>query len=235
MRKDDEKNAPSRDEKSDEADVPMVQEEAQVPATQGDPYTAYGRTVGTDTPFLKFVKGEFKFGVDDEVLPIGTRLVPHMAELKAGYIKWKDGVPEDETMVRIADGKPIPQREDLGDNDRKAWETDPNGTPQDPWQVCNTLPMKDPETGLEFIFTTGSRGGVGAVGKLSTAYGRQRHKRGDKLPVIEIGADSYRHKTYGDVSYPTFKIVGWQSEAELIAGENGGDNLDEVLDDEVPF
>ncbi len=213
----------------------LAKTETQVPATQVDPYAAYGRAVGADTPFLKFVKGQFKFGVDDEVLPLGTKLVPHMAELKAGYIKWKDGTPEEETMVRIADGKPIPQREDLGDDDRDTWETDPNGTPQDPWQVCNVLPMKDPETGQEFVFTTGSRGGIGAVGKLSTAYGRQRHKLADKLPVIEIGADSYRHKTYGDVSYPTFQIVGWRSEAELMAGETTGVDLDAALDDVVPF
>ena len=213
----------------------LVKTENQVPATQGDPYAAYGRAVGTDTPFLKFVKGQFQYGVDDEVLPLGTRLVPHMSELKAGYIKWRDGAPETEAMVRIAEGKPIPQREDLGDDDRNAWETDPNGTPQDPWQVVNTLPMKNPETGQEFIFTTGSRGGIGAIGKLSTKYAWQRHKQNDKLPIIEIGSDSYRHKQYGDVSYPTFKIVGWESENALIAGETNGVNLDTELDDVVPF
>lgn len=121
------------------------------------------------------------------------------------------------------------------DDDRNAWVTDPNGTPQDPWQVCNTLPFNEPETGQEFVFSTGSCGGIGAGGKLSTAYGRQRHKLADKPPVIEIGLDSYRHKTYGDVSYPTFRIVGWQSEADLIAGETNGVDLDEELDDVVPF
>ena len=213
----------------------VAKTENQIPATQGDPYAAYGRAVGTDTPFLKFIKGQFKYGVDDEVLPLGTRLVPHMAELKAGFIKWKDGTPVDEAMVRIAEGKPIPQREGLGDDDRNAWEMDPNGTPLDPWQVCNTLPMKDPETGQEFIFTTGSRGGVGAIGKLSTAFGRHRRKQGDKLPIIEIGSASYRHKTYGDVSYPTFQIVGWEDEAALIAGETSGAAVNAELDDEVPF
>ena len=210
--------------------------ETQVPATQSDPYAAYGRAVGTDTPFLKFVKGAYKYGGDDEVLPLGTILVPHMSELKAGYIKWKDGTPDDEAMVRIADGKPIPQREDLGDEDRNEWETDPNGTPQDPWQEMNTLPMKEPETGQEFVFTTGSRGGIGAVGKLCTMYGRQRHKQAGKLPMIEIGSDSYFHKKRSiDIDFPTFKIVEWKSEAELIAGETTGVDLDAALDDVVPF
>ena len=213
----------------------LTKTEHQLPATQGDPYAEYGRTVSSDTAFLKFVKGEFRFGVDDEVLPLGTRLVPHMAELKAGYIKWKDGAPETETMVRIADGKPITQREDLGDDDRNAWETDPNGTPLDPWQIVNTLPMKDPETGQEFVFTTGSRGGIGAIGKLASGYGRARHKQVDKLPIIEINSDSYRHKTYGDVSFPTFKIVGWETEGALIAGETNNAKVDAGLDDEIPF
>ena len=95
--------------------------------------------------------------------------------------------------------------------------------------------MKDPETGQEFIFSTGSRGGIGAIGKLSSGYGRQRHKQADKLPVIEIGSDSYRHKTYGDVSYPTFRIVEWRSEDALIAGEANGTSIDAELDDTVPF
>ena len=129
----------------------LIKTKTQVPATQTDPYTSYGRAVGTDTPFLKFVKGVFQYGVDDEVLPLGKHLVPHMAELKAGFIRWENGAPADEATVRIAEGKPIPQREDLGDDDRNVWETDPNGTPQDPWKVVNTLPMKDPETGQQAI------------------------------------------------------------------------------------
>ncbi len=214
----------------------LAKTETQVPATQGDPYTAYGRAVGTDTPFLKFIKGQFKYGVDDEVLPLRTRLVPHMSELRAGFIKWKDGAPEDEVMVRIAEGKPIPQREDLGDDDRNAWETDPNGMPLDPWKEVNTLPMKDPETGQEFIFTTGSRGGIGAIGKLATKYGRQRDKQAGKLPVIEIGSDSYFHKKRSiNVDFPTLKIVGWEAEADLIAGETSSVDLDAELDDVVPF
>ena len=213
----------------------LAKTETQLPVTQDDPYAEYGRAVSSDTLFLKFVKGEFRFGVDDEVLPLETRLVPHMAELRDGFIKWQDGKPADETMVKIAEGKPFPQREDLGDQDKNAWETDPNGTPQDPWQHINTLPMKNPETGQEFIFTTGSDGGIKAIGKLSSKYGRERHKQAGKLPVIEIGSDSYHHNTYGNVKYPTFKIVGWQSEAELIAGDANNAKADAGLDDQIPF
>ena len=75
----------------------LAKTETQLPVTQDDPYAEYGRAVSSDTSFLKFVKGEFHFGVDDEVLPLGTRVAPNMVELKVGYIKWKDGAPVDET------------------------------------------------------------------------------------------------------------------------------------------
>ncbi len=210
----------------------ITKKKSQLPTTPADddPYSAYGREVGSDTPFLKFHKGEYRYGSDGEVLPLGTKLVPHMAELRAGFLKWKNGEPVDEAMVHIAQGKPIPQREELDDQDKSTWQLDPNGTPLDPWGHVNTLPFKDPETGQEFIFSTGAKGGIGAVGKLSSAFGSQRHKHNGKLPIVEIGASSYWNRNYScDVAYPTFKIVGWQGEAELIAGKP------EELNDDIPF
>lgn len=208
----------------------ITKTETQLPATAVDPYAAYGAAIASQTaPFLKFVKGEFKFGTDDEVLPLGTTMVPNMAELKAGYLKWRDSEVVEDKMRLVVEAA-APQREDCGDADRNDWPTDPNGVAVDPWQETTTLPMKCLETGQEFIFTTGSHGGRGAVGKLCTSYGIQRAKRQGELPIIELGATSYRHKTYGEVHVPVFKITGWQSEAKLIAGEASAD-----FDDSVPF
>jgi hypothetical protein len=153
-----------------------------------------------------------------------------MDELKAGYIKWRDSEPVDEKMSRVVEGS-TPTREDCGDLDKTTWPADPNGVAVDPWQATNTLPMRCPETGQEFVFTTGSQGGIGAVGKLSMSYGRQRHGHDGELPLIELGASSYRHKTYGEVHVPSFKIVGWLSEVGLISGTP---DITE-LDDEIPF
>lgn len=205
-----------------------------LPATPANPYAAYGAAVASDTPsFLKFVKGEFKYGADDETLPIGTRLIPNMAELKAGYIKWKDGEPIDEQMRCIVEGPP-PSRDDCGDTDRNDWDVDPNGVVIDPWQLTNMLPFKSPETGEEFVFTTGSKGGVGAVGKLSMSFGRQHDKREGQLPIVELGASSYRHKTYGEVHVPVLRIVDWLSEADLVAGKTES-AIEDDLADEIPF
>ncbi len=70
----------------------IAKTETQVPATLANMYTAYGLAVASDTaPFLKFVKGAYKFGTDDEDLPIGTKLIPNMPELRVGWVKWIDG------------------------------------------------------------------------------------------------------------------------------------------------
>ena len=215
----------------------LAKTENQVPAkpTDLDPYSAYGQAVAGDgAQFLKFIKGEFQYGSDNEPLTLGTKLVPNMSELKAGFIKWRNGEPVNHAMVHIAESQAMPCREDLDAQDKNEWEADPNGVAVDPWSFTNLLPFKNPETGLEFIFTTSSKGGIGAVGKLATAYGSQRLKHDGKLPIVEIGSGSYHHKTYGEVAFPIFRIIGWQTEAELIAGEAEGE-LDEELDDKIPF
>ena len=110
----------------------LAKTETQVPANMEnlDPYEAYGIASQT-APFLKTVKGDFKFGTEDETLEPGTQLVPHMDELKTGYLKWKDGEPVEELMGLVGEGN-IPTRSDCGDMDHDLWPTDPNGERKDP-------------------------------------------------------------------------------------------------------
>ena len=43
--------------------------------------------------------------------------------------------------------------------------------PKDPWTETTLLPTKDPATGAEYVFTTSSKGGRAACGKLAMRYG----------------------------------------------------------------
>ncbi len=91
----------------------MAKAETHVPATMGNIYTAYGLAVASDTaPFLKLVKGAYKIGIDDQDLPIGTKLIPNMPELRVGWVKWVDGKVFQEETKRLCDGPPQ-RREDL--------------------------------------------------------------------------------------------------------------------------
>ncbi len=56
-------------------------------------------------PFLKYNKGEFLYGVDAEVLPLGTRLVPDMANLAVGQIKWSDSGEVVEQRIGLVSGR----------------------------------------------------------------------------------------------------------------------------------
>ena len=224
------------------ANSPAAQDDSNdAPTTEfaGDPYQSYGAaaTAG-NMPFLKFDRGRFKYGLDNDELPLGTRLVPNMGEVQIGYLRWQNGEVVDEAMMRLANGFKPASREDLGDTDPSTWEKDPQGNPIDPWSFTNTVPFKEPTAGAEYIFTTSSKGGIHAVGKLCKQFGEGRLENEDKLPIVEIGSNSYRHKIYGEVPFPTFRIVDWRSESELINGadsKSDSTTAAEGLDDAIPF
>jgi hypothetical protein len=71
------------------------------------------------------------------------------------------------------------------------------------------------EDGELFTFATSSRGGITAVGKLSTLYGRHCAKHRDEFPVVELGVGTYLHanKAYGRIKFPEFTVVGWTSKS----------------------
>ena len=226
------------------SNTPAVQDNSNTaPAAEfaGDPYAAYGAAAGTGECFLKFDRGNFKFGPaeDAEILPNGTLLVANMPEMKIGWLKWTDGEVVATAMRRLADGFYMTPREELGDMDEALWEMGNDDLPKDPWTETTVLPLKDPATGAEYVFTTGSKGGRSACGKLSNTYGEQRHRpgTGGKLPVIKIVDGTYKHrKLVQIIHFPVFRLVEWRSESDLV-GKVGvplsaitGDD-----DDDIPF
>lgn len=178
--------------------------------TRNDPYASYGAKVGTTGQFLSFKSGEFLFGHDATELPIGTRLVANMPALRVGWRRWFGAeVTEDLTEPLVSAG-PMQRRDTLGDLDESKWETDDRGDPRDPWQLTNILELSDGEE--TYIYSTGSKGGIGAIGRLCKEYGKEYRLRPGMLPIIELGRDFYNHKKFGKTYFPEFKIVGWADE-----------------------
>lgn len=183
-----------------------------------DPYAAYGAQAAGAKTFLKYAKGDYTAGANDEEVPLGTRLVANMAELQAGWQRWWDGKPSQEVMELVGSGKAPPKRHELGDNDQALWEKDNEGRPRDPWSFTNVLPLKNHETGDEYVFSIASRGGIGAIGQLCKEYGKVYRMKPGQLPVIELQSDSYMHPTYKKVFVPKLVLVDWADEASLISG-----------------
>jgi hypothetical protein len=122
-------------------------------------------------PLLEFTKqGEFAVS-DTESIPDGTRCIAHADEIELGWVKWVDGKPAERRMGRVGDKFVPVQRSDLGDTDEGRWEVQDDGSRRDPWQFQGSVPITRLDTGETYCFTSGSKGGLACVAKLTRVYG----------------------------------------------------------------
>lgn len=175
-----------------------------------DPYAAYGQEAASGGgDFLKFSKGEWLKGQNGDEVALGTRLAANMAELSIGWIRWNDGKPAERRMGLLAHGFKPESREALGHDDQSQWDTDQDGKPIDPWTFTNELPVADPTTGEQMTFSASSKGGIGCIGNLCKAYGKEYRQREGLVPIIELSRDSYMHPVYKKLYVPVLPIVDW--------------------------
>lgn len=188
-----------------------------------DPFAAYGQEAASGSGnFLKFSKGEWLLGQNDDEIALGRRLAANMNELSIGWIRWADGKPAERRMGLLAQGYKPESRDALGYTDQTAWDVDEtSGKPKDPWNFTNELPLADPDTGEQMTFSASSKGGIGAIGNLCKAYGKEYRAQGGKVPVLELGRDSYKHPTYGKTYVPVLTIGEWVDDSSLAAAPSG--------------
>lgn len=210
-----------------------------------DPWGYYAETVktGTSDVFLSYKKGKYVYGQDKDELPLGTVLIFNMSTMEAGHQRWEAGKPAGKSFVYVEVGLAPPPREQLGWTEEQDWEddmssgkieyvpeTDKNGNEirdekgkisvkvkkKDPWQAQTKIKCVG-EDGVQYEFSTGSKGGVGALGSLCAAYGPASREHPNDHPKVKIGTDTYHNKhTKSDVHFPTFKIVGWINKDESV-------------------
>jgi hypothetical protein len=230
----------------------LIKREPTAVASYGerDPFDVYadsirpGYIVGK---LLKFSKGDYLLGEGAELVDQGTVVVAAIDQLLTGWIRWESAKPAEHRMVLVASGQEPPLRHELGYLDRANWEADNNGRPRDPWQYSAYLPLLSAAGDL-WTFSTSSRGGHGAIGKLSRAYAHHRRKKPDELPRISLRGDSYPHpdRQYGRIKVPLFELAGWEAKDRVVAAlAETGLTPDELpptavdrssdLDDDIPF
>lgn len=192
-----------------------------------DPFAAYGQEAAQGGAFLKFSKGEWLLGQNDDEVALGRRLAANMDELSIGWIRWADGKPVERRMGLLASGYKPELREALGFVDQESWELDEEGRPKDPWNFTNELPLADPDDGEQMTFSASSKGGIGAVGNLCKAYAREYREKVGQVPVIELGRDSYKHPKYGKTYVPVLTIAGWVDNGSVPLPANDGGDEDE--------
>jgi hypothetical protein len=176
---------------------------------------AEGMVSGPIAVPLKFEKGKWyakggsgAFNTD----MTDHRLLALPRHCQKGWTKWEDRRPVDRELVYYKDGTEPCSRDVLGDYDEGLWGLNPKGEPQDPWQQDSHLPFIDPETGILFMYSTGTKGGIGAIGSLFRAYvdHRTQDPESSSLPLCGLSSDGYQHRDYGPVATPLFEILDWQ-------------------------
>lgn len=168
---------------------------------------------------LKFSKGDFTAGTEEEEVPLGTKFAVSMDNFLIGWIKWVDQKPEEQIMGLLSEGHVPQKRRELGDTDETGWEEDESGKKRDPWQATNQVLLKEPgkkrSDDVLYTFATSSYGGISNLGKLCKAYGGAMRQHPDENPIVEIGNEKYKHPNaqYGTIKNPTFAIVGWEKKS----------------------
>lgn len=208
------------------------------PANPGNPYIAYGMTGARDGLLLKFTKeGEWSAGLGDDAttLPAGTQLLAAMPYLALAWTKWLNSKPVDRRVTLVSTGQLPPRRDELGDTDQALWELSGEGSLRDPWQATHELPLTSPETGEQYLYSTSSVGGIAALSRLSTAYGRSMVRYPRHNPIVALGAGGYQHKiaSRGWINTPSLRIVGWQPRED--GDEPAKPALRDLMADELPF
>jgi hypothetical protein len=183
---------------------------------------------------LKYADWKWTKGTEGTPIKDGTQLVA--LGTRAAWVKWQGGKPVQYVMRQP--GKPLPERDELGDLDQGQWEAGPDGTPRNPWQNTRFVYLLDPITVEQFTFSTSSGGGRSAVTNLADQIKRMRELgHPDAMPIVELSAEPMKTK-FGQKSKPVFKIVKWHG------GGNGNDrgskeiappSLKEEMADEIPF
>lgn len=156
---------------------------------------------------LKFAKGHWTFGTDDEEIEPGSRWAVNPFSFIHGAVAFGgDGTPVasellGEKMAPMTEPKP-----ELGPAPEHAtagWQTQLGFTVK-----C----MSGDDEGMEARFTTNSKGGVRAVTEfISTVIQHMKKDPSNPVPVVVLKTSSYQHKnpTYGRIYVPVFEVVDW--------------------------
>jgi hypothetical protein len=189
--------------------------------TDKNPFEQYGKEnsvlIGS---LLKFSKGDYLVGKDNELFNDDPKLVAVVPQLLHGWVRWETAKPAEQIMGLLAEGFSPPPRDKLGHDDEAEWECGEDGRARDPWQLTIYLPMVSVDAENVYTFSTSSDGGRRlGVKPLCLAYGKRMRTNPDELPVVQLHQDSYPHKikAYGRIKHPLFPVEDWVKADAYIA------------------
>jgi len=169
----------------------------------------------TEVQYLQYRKGDWGYGMESISPAPGSLWAVDPTSLETGFLCWY-GAGGDNTKG--------PCGERFADiNSPKVIESELPPIEGAEWQgsarfglVCVTSDEPS-EVGVFLQFTTSSKGGTRAVGKLFNLI-HQRWAKGltEIVPVCELATASYKHAKYGVVHTPVFQVSQWSGMEDTI-------------------
>jgi hypothetical protein len=172
-------------------------------------FAAAARRGGFGVPFFRQdgTNGEYRRSGKSDTGPMnGQRHAADCPDVITGWQKFEKKIPIYQ-VGRIADGYQPSSREELGDLNELGWQ---NG--KDPWVRIDLLPFWNPESREVLLFSAANQGSRDAVANLIGAFVNNiaaHPEDSNKVPLVELAADSYVNKHGKQIFYPIFEIVGW--------------------------
>lgn len=167
--------------------------------------------------YLMFTKfGEWVFGAEKTETEEGSQWAVNPEGFTHGWQAWdQDNTsngPTGEVMVPAT--QPMPAEADLPDVKGK-------------WAKAIGVQMRclnGEDEGVQVLWKANSLGARKAYAEiLQAVVTRIQNGHSDVVPVVELKADNYNHKTYGKIFTPLVDVVGWSdmdgNQAEAPAGE----------------
>jgi hypothetical protein len=178
---------------------------------------------------LLYADWHWTIGKEKTELASGKRLLA--LATAAAWMRWWDGKPT--LLILRQPGKPLSDREELGEHDRTVWQKGPDGQPRDPLQSTRYLYLADPQTEEAYTFATRSSGGHAAISTLADQVQSRRYFHPHAVPIVELGAAPMQTR-YGRKSKPVLQVVGWMHDEPLEPAKQAAARAAD-MDDECPF
>lgn len=151
--------------------------------------------------YMKFNKGEWLFGVDNDEVDADEIMAVNPASFTIGYQGWQDGSPVNGPVVPVSRRAELPAEADL--------DPIPSGD-MNGWSKQLGVSFRSMEDQTPLQFNTTSYGGKQAITKLMKEVGEGLKAHIDApVALVKLSSDSYPHKKYGKVYTPIITIVGW--------------------------
>jgi hypothetical protein len=199
-----------------------------------DPFAQAANDMGgASALYAKFNgnSGEFTYGAQAEEVDAGERLAADVAGARRGWICWVESEVQEEIMVPLVNGPP-PAEHTL--TDHGPYKKYDDGT-QDGWSAqfsINFRLLGETHDGAEITYKTSTKSAMRPLGDLIKQYGREYKNHPGQIPIVEFSKGDYmpKEKKHGKKYFPTFKIVDWIDEDELLS-QYGSDSKVEEGDD----